>query len=209
MGLTPPPPRLTETPAVLSLPTFAICLGRFWQPTTSLQRDATPVITVPQIAFHGDEDGIDPFLGDSSLFPDSVNKISNHSSELHNSTTNLQHFWQDVGAARCLPILQLSRTLATSADVGRVPRSASVSLCLTSASSAPSNWVLTFSTLVKGLLQRWCCSVGVLQGSPLSSQMATTVVGTRPLLPNCIYLTHFHTFFPQKTLSFCLLCLGF
>ena len=79
----------------------------------------------------------------------------------------------DVGTVPRSASVSLCLTLA---DLGTVPRSASVSLCLTSASSAPSNWLLTFSTLVKCLLQCWYCSIGVLQGSPLSSQMATTLV---------------------------------
>ena len=135
----------------------------------------------------GYKDGIDPFLGNTSLFPDAVNKISNHTNELFNSTASLQHFWYGVGAARCLPILQLSKSLGHFSTIKLAPH------------------IQHFGEVS---FQRWCSSVGVLQGSPLPSQMATTLVGTLPLLPNCITLMHFLTFFPPKMLSFCLLCLG-
>ena len=54
------------------------------------------------------------------------------------------------------------------------------------------------------VLFSWCAA----RFSTLITEMATTLVGTLPLLPNCISLMHFHTFFPPKTLSFCLLYLG-
>ena len=73
---------------------------------------------------------------------------------------------------------------------------------LLSASPSPSfhgwYWLLTFSTLVKCLLQHCCCEAGVLHGSSLSSLMVITLDGTKPLQALCISQMHFHTTFPPK-----------
>ena len=78
------------------------------------------------------------------------------------------------------------RAAVSSLMVGFAATSVLIGWCLVLPSSATSNWDLMFSTLVNCHCHRWCCSDSGVHLLPSLSQTQPVVLGSRPLLPDCI-----------------------